>query len=132
MLRNLRPREAWNVTWIPYASVPALEASLTAGVRRWVAALPADLVVNDVSAGRGIPAMTVITQALRETSEGLARFSPDADPASEVPLVFQDETTGPVPPMAWRVLHAERFGPVIEIYRIPRSLAGLERPPPAR
>jgi hypothetical protein len=43
-----------------------------------------------------------------------------------VPLAYQDETTGGFVLRAWRVLHAERLGPVIEIYRLPGAHVASE------
>jgi len=119
-LRAVSPSPAWHLQWIPFANDRELRASLQRGVRAWVASLPGEWCVNDVwTDERGVPPLAAITTALRVTSERLARISPDGDaPAWEAGLGYQDEIIGSVPPMAWRVLHARRFGPVVEIYRL--------------
>lgn len=117
---DARPAPAWPLSWIPFTTLDDLRNRLSKGIRPWIASLPAELCVSEVFTGdRVATELSIVTLALRNQCETLVRLSPDANPRDwETPLVYQDETTGPVAPMAWRVLHAERLGPVIEIYRV--------------
>ena len=72
--------------------------------------------------GRRAAILSLIPLLSRRRGALLARFSPDgADGFSEHQLTYQDTTSVPPPHFAWRVLGAERMGPVIEIIRPPAA-----------
>jgi Dolichyl-phosphate-mannose-protein mannosyltransferase len=121
-----QPPPAYDLLWMPFTTVESLRQDLARGPRRWVAALPADLCLNEVVTEPQTSAeLTVITAALRDSAEPLARLSPDGElSAYEVKLAYQDESAGDVPPMAWRVLRARGCGPVIEVFRIAHEAGG--------
>jgi hypothetical protein len=116
----LRPEPAFDLSWMPFTDIPALERDLAQGPKRWIASWSADVCVTEAFGTPRSPLpLAVVTLTLRDTCERLARFSPDGNPQlTDVPLAFQDEVDGQHPAMAWRVLHARRCGPVIEVFRL--------------
>ena len=79
------------------------------------------VVAEQFTQGRVHASLGELYQSLRKRAEDgvVARFSPDPEgTGTGHPLAYQDETrigkvVGPV--MFWRILHAERMGPTIEI-----------------
>jgi len=123
VLGEARPQPAFHVSWIAEPDEPALQAALAQGPRRWVTSLPADIGIIEPCVDESVSlTLAVVTAALRDSCERLARLSPDGEPdAHGTRLAYQDEAAGAVVPMAWRVLHAARCGPVLEIFRLPRE-----------
>lgn len=117
--------EAYPLGWIPVGDPRTLAQALDAPLES-IASWPADVVVMEVFAeGRVLPAVNVLSETLRAHARLLARISPDGrDGYSEHPMGFQDETSVRPTPFLPRLLQAERYGPVLEIYELPGAAGG--------
>lgn len=118
-LAEARVEPAYDLRWIPLFKRSEREALLAAPAE-YVGALQGDFALIEVfEEGRIDPSGNALLRALDARAELRARFSPDSDPRRyDAPLVYQDETGGTVPPMAWRILGARRLGAVLQAYRL--------------
>lgn len=115
VLGSARPRPAWNLVWMPVEDLRGMARRPADYVRSQVG----DLLVAEIfAAGRVHRGLTRVHREFRREGELLARFTPYRSSfLGEHPMQFQDETSVRPAPFAWRVLQAERMGPVIEILR---------------
>lgn len=113
----------FDVRWL------ALKARDMADLGGFLDSLGGGLVLIEVYESRTKhAAMTAVRRALQEKGERLARFGPDSDPeTTELELFFQlsDHFNGDGE-IAWphftrRLLSAVAIGPVIEVWRLPRT-----------
>lgn len=116
-LTEPRVGPAYDLRWIPLHKQSEREALLAAPAE-YVGALQGEFALIEVfEEGRIHPSGNALVRALDARAELRARFSPDADPRRhDAPLVYQDETGGSVPRMAWRILGARHLGAVLQAY----------------
>jgi hypothetical protein len=120
-----RTPPAWNLVWMPVVgSNGALVKRMNSNPAGYVRQRYGDYMVGMLyTQGRIHPALGKVHAEFRAQGELLARFTPDGEQErSGHPLVYQDETCPGNMSFAWRVLLAERMGPVIEILRLPHKL----------
>lgn len=125
--RAERRGETWNLVWFPpVTSLGKMLKRMRERPDEFVRRQFGDwAVVEQFTQGRIDPGIGAVARAFRRASEPgvLARFSPDPEgTGTGHPLAYQDAVGGrrvEAEPMAWRVLRAERMGPVIEILQPP-------------
>jgi hypothetical protein len=114
-----RPAPAWNVIAMPLAEDERRERAQRdpAGYLR---ELRADYAVIEVYAvGRPPPVLRGLRVGLASIADRVARFAPGPDDSeTALPLVSQDDEFPRSEVWAWRAARAERFGPVVEIWKL--------------
>ncbi len=76
---------------------------------------------EDYRQRRRDPVLEAIYTEARKSCELIQRFSPYREGVEEgLPMSYQDAPIWRQPHYAWRVLRAERSGPVLEVLRLPR------------
>ena len=124
VLGESRPADAWNLVWMPVIGAKGdLLGVMNRDPARYVDQRYGDLLVAMLfDQGRIAPGLGKVHAEFLRRGELLARFSPDGEPElSAHPIVYQDETCPGNVSLAWRVLRAERMGPVIEILEPPHD-----------
>ena len=113
------PEPSYDLTWIPYRYVAILDKEGGRGAEL-IDSLSGRFCIMEVFVENRITkGLTRLCRAMRANRERILRISPDGDPdSSGAPLHYQDDVLVTLPLFAWRVLHAERMGPVLEVYRL--------------
>jgi hypothetical protein len=95
-------------------NIALFQSDLAACVADW----RADYVVLEVHTPGRRARFAALRDHLQRAGERVARFSPYTDPADDQPFAYTEDRFGRFGWWTGHLLHADGFGPVVEVYRL--------------